>query len=320
VPVSYSNDLRERVVARYKQGGISLVDVAEQFDVCRNTAINWLARKERTGSVEPGKSGGCRVPPKLSREQVNLLCMIAGEHPALTLGDYRELLEKACGVKASESTVGRALRREGITRKRLMIHASQRLTMRVQALEVEFRSTIQPEINGAKTITIDETGGNLAMTALYGWSPLGTRAEGFAPHRSRNLTTVYGLTMDGPVEPLVIEGGMTGEVFKTYLRERIAPRIGRGWTVVFDNLSAHHVAGVREIIEATGARLVYTPPYWPEFNPIEYSISKLKQYLRSVAPRTWEEYIQAVADGLRSITAEDCRGYFTHSGYHAKAA
>jgi transposase len=36
-----------------------------------------------------------------------------------------------------------------------------------------------------------------------------------------------------------------------------------------DNLAAHKVAGVREHIAATGARLLYLPPYSPDFNPIE---------------------------------------------------
>jgi transposase len=42
------------------------------------------------------------------------------------------------------------------------------------------------------------------------------------------------------------------------------------------------VAGVREQIEATGARLIYLPPYSPDFNPIEQAWSKVKQILSSL--------------------------------------
>jgi transposase len=38
-----------------------------------------------------------------------------------------------------------------------------------------------------------------------------------------------------------------------------------------DNLAAHKVAGVRALIEACGAQLLYLPPYSPDFNPIEAS-------------------------------------------------
>jgi transposase len=42
-----------------------------------------------------------------------------------------------------------------------------------------------------------------------------------------------------------------------------------GACVVMDNFSSHKVAGIREAIEAAGAKLVYLPPYSPDFNSIE---------------------------------------------------
>jgi transposase len=56
--------------------------------------------------------------------------------------------------------------------------------------------------------------------------------------------------------------------------------------VVMDNLSAHKVDGIRERIEATGARLCYLPPYSPDFNPIERCWAQVKQHLRAVKART----------------------------------
>jgi len=66
------------------------------------------------------------------------------------------------------------------------------------------------------------------------------------------------------------------------------PQLRPGDVVVMDNLSSHKVAGVRERIEATGAQLLYLPPYSPDLNPIEKAWSKLKQGLRSVKARTKE--------------------------------
>ena len=53
-----------------------------------------------------------------------------------------------------------------------------------------------------------------------------------------------------------------------------------------DNLNAHKVNGVREAIEAQGARLLYLPPYSPDLNPIELAFAKFKALLRSAAART----------------------------------
>ena len=64
------------------------------------------------------------------------------------------------------------------------------------------------------------------------------------------------------------------------------PTLKPGDIVVMDNLSAHKVPGVREAIEAAGARLLYLPPYSPDFNPIEQLFAKLKALLRKAAERS----------------------------------
>jgi transposase len=52
---------------------------------------------------------------------------------------------------------------------------------------------------------------------------------------------------------------------------------------VVDNLSAHKVKGLRQMIEAAGVRLLYLPAYSPDFNPIENVFAKLKSLLRTAA-------------------------------------
>ena len=43
-----------------------------------------------------------------------------------------------------------------------------------------------------------------------------------------------------------------------------------------DNLFSHKRSGVRAAIEAVGARLMFLPPYSPDFNPIEKAFSRLR--------------------------------------------
>jgi transposase len=81
--------------------------------------------------------------------------------------------------------------------------------------------------------------------------------------------------------------------------------------VILDHLATHKIRGVREVIEAAGARLMYLPPYSPDFNPIEPMWSKIKQILRSHAPRTNEQLLLAAKTAFQSITAADCKGFFT---------
>ena len=87
--------------------------------------------------------------------------------------------------------------------------------------------------------------------------------------------------------------------------------------VVLDNLQPHKAAGVRETIEAAGATLLYLPPYSPDFNPIENMWSKVKQFLRSAAARTFESLLEAIGAALRTVSVDDCLGFFRHCGYPA---
>ena len=62
---------------------------------------------------------------------------------------------------------------------------------------------------------------------------------------------------------------MNGEMFLAWVRQGLAPTLRPGDVVILDNLATHKIRGVRQAIEAVGARLLYLPPYSPDFNPIE---------------------------------------------------
>lgn len=58
-----------------------------------------------------------------------------------------------------------------------------------------------------------------------------------------------------------------GLAFKTYITQLLVPNLWAGACVVMDNLTAHKVTGIREAIEAVGARVIYLSPYSPNFSP-----------------------------------------------------
>lgn len=115
--------------------------------------------------------------------------------------------------------------------------------------------------------------------------------------------------------PLVVDGPMNGDVFLAYVRQHLVPTLRPGDTVILDNLSSHKRAGVREAIEAVGARLEYLPPYSPDLNPIELAFAKLKALLRQTAARTVEALEWATAELLEKFSAKECLAYFRHCGY-----
>jgi transposase len=99
--------------------------------------------------------------------------------------------------------------------------------------------------------------------------------------------------------------------------QTLVPTLRRGDTVILDNLGAHKVAGVRDAIEAVGARLLYLPAYSPDFNPIELAFAKLKALLRTAAARTVSELWEAIRRAFAVFGPTECRNYFAAAGYDA---
>ena len=154
------------------------------------------------------------------------------------------------------------------------------------------------------------------MTRNYGRAPRGQRVNEATPQgRWQILTMLAALTTRGLEAPMTIAEATDGDIFLAYLEQVLCPRLRPGQVVIMDNLSVHKVAGVRERIEAVGARLLYLPPYSPDFNPIEQAWSKVKQILRSLKARTADALEAAVAEALAAIKTENAIAWFSHCGY-----
>ena len=165
-------------------------------------------------------------------------------------------------------------------------------------------------------IFLDETGATTEMTRRYGRAIPGKRVrEGTPAGHWRTLTVLGAIRQSGWVATMTIEAATDGEIFQAYLEQVLCPQLQPGDIVVMDNLSAHKVPGVRELIENAGAELRYLPPYSPDFNPIEKCWSKFKQLLRSAKARSLEKLESSVADALTAITPQDMQGCFHHCGY-----
>jgi transposase len=171
-------------------------------------------------------------------------------------------------------------------------------------------------MDAASFVFLDETGASTNMVRRSGWGPKGERLVDMAPAGHWKTTTfVAGLRASGIIAPFVLEGPMTGEAFRAYVKQVLAPELEPGDAVVMDNLSPHKVAGVREAIRAAGASVLYLPSYSPDFNPIEHLFAKLKELLRKAAARTREALWDAIGRHLEDFTPEECRNYLAHRGY-----
>ncbi len=107
-------------------------------------------------------------------------------------------------------------------------------------------------------VFLDESGASTQMTRNYGRAPSGKRvAEGTPQSHWHTVTMLAALTTKGLQAPMTIESPTDGDVFLAYLEQVLCPQLHPGQVVILDNLAAHKVAGVQQLIAATGARLLY---------------------------------------------------------------
>ncbi|MYB00568.1 hypothetical protein F4X90_12960 [Candidatus Poribacteria bacterium] len=62
--------------------------------------------------------------------------------------------------------------------------------------------------------------------------------------------------------------------------------------LVLDNAMLHKTSRTRELIETTGASLLFLPPYSPDYNPIEHDFANIKRYREYHSQSTLDEIIQ----------------------------
>jgi transposase len=174
-------------------------------------------------------------------------------------------------------------------------------------------------LDPARLVFIDETAVSTNMARLSGRAARGVRVIGRVPLGEwKTVTFVAGLRHNRMTASMVIEGPMTGEVFRAYVEQCLVPTLRRNDIVVMDNLKAHKVAGIAEAIAKAGASLRYLPKYSPDLSPIELLYSKFKRHLRKAAERTVQGLRRAIRKFAPQLGARECANYFRHAGYGSK--
>jgi transposase len=190
------------------------------------------------------------------------------------------------------------------------LHALERDTEAARERRREFLETILT-IAPEQLIYLDESGVTTSMTRLYGRCLGGKRIHEATPGGHWKILTILGaMSLRGMIATMTIEEPTDSDIFLAYVEQVLCPVLCPGNVVVMDNLSSHKVDGVRALIEARGAQVLYLPPYSPDLNPIEKAWAKLKQLLQSAKARTKQELDQAISNLLPSITPDDAEAWF----------
>src|ERR671932_2304261 len=97
---AYSEDLRKKIVEALRRG-MSKSEAARTFGVSRSSVKRYAKSAQEGRPLAPKKRPGSKL--KMDQSATKLLEADARKRPAATLSERREFLEKAAGVRVSDS-------------------------------------------------------------------------------------------------------------------------------------------------------------------------------------------------------------------------
>jgi transposase len=114
---AYSLDLRQKIVDLYQPGEVSIRQLAQRFAVSPDFVRLLLKRERDTGTIAP-KAYTRGPKPQLEQTHYQVLEGLLEADNDATLPQLATRLQARTGMEVSSSTVSRALKKMGISRKK----------------------------------------------------------------------------------------------------------------------------------------------------------------------------------------------------------
>ncbi len=161
----------------------------------------------------------------------------------------------------------------------------------------EFLKEIQ-NLDPADIVYSDETGIDDNETPLNGWSARGKRCyDKKKAFRKVRYNITAALNLKSLFAPFIFEGNSNTAVYETYLKQVLIPSLKPGMVLIIDNASFHKSNRIIKLIESAGCRIMFLPPYSPDFNPIEHYWTPIKNEIRKIA-ETMTDFYEATIKAL----------------------
>lgn len=309
--------IRRRAVAAVLRGEHP-GDVAAAIGMTRGTVYSWVALHRAGGDAAllakpvPGR------PRKLTAAQMRRVAtLVAGTDPRQLHFDFAlwtrdmvgALISREFGIELSASSVGRLLRRLGLSPQRPLWRAWQADPDAVQAWkDTEFPAIrARAKAEGATVYFGDEAGIRSDYHAGTTWAPVGQTPIVKATGARHSLNMISAVTAQGLLRYTTFTGSLTGPVFIEFCKRLLADTekaTGRGVYLIVDGHPVHKAKKVKEWVASTEGRfhLVVLPAYSPQLNPDEWVWKNVKHdRVGRTSVKNREEFIALVRAALRRL-------------------
>ena len=305
--MTYSTDFQEGMVKIYLNLDITLRHLSSIVNISKSTLHRWVSNKdlikeERTPSV------------KVNLEVVNFLKRSLDHQPFQSLDLLVIKVIKKFNITYSVSTISNYLKILGYSKKKIVRRMYNTTTLKEHK---DYREEVLKKIKRIKKsnlLCLDECSIDKEMYTIYSYCKTNKRLISNInykdlPTKRKNCLMVT--STKGVVKYELYDKAVNGVTFKKFIIELVKDL--KGTHILMDNISFHKSDEIKNIIIESGNNYIYTPPYSPDFNPIEEIFSKLKSYIRKyVTPLTLIKNVDNIIKRFIK-TVDDFSMYYKHA-------
>jgi transposase len=267
----HSLEYRQAVINAYMFFG-SMRSVSKALKVSVASISRWSKRIKPSGWP-------CRAS-KLTQVMQLFMFTFLADHPSTTAIELRRYIMQQFGVVVSRQLVSLVLRKRmnmswKRTRKR-----GPRTNPSALARKRQFQEEFMKAYSSGTLACVDESGFDQRARPVYGYAPRGKQAIiTIQPnsHRHVHYSLLATMHMNGQLHSQIVESSVDANCFANFID---STSFDAGTVLILDNASIHRNETVRKAAERKGIQLLFTPPYHPEYNPIElvFGVAKTTFY------------------------------------------
>lgn len=289
----YPELLKHRAIVHYKYFLKSLRRVSNIYNISKSTLSRWLRnegtnvqRKQRVSIVQTLKDF---VSNKLV------------DNPFLTTYELSKLVKQELNKSVSKSTIWKTIRASNLSYKRSKPYVYKPT---IAKLEQSFIKEYKDDV-----VSIDETFFYLYDYPKYGYSLKGTKLRRPYAHtpRKKKITLYMAITKDQIIGYKVTTKHGNSNDFVDFVKSLQLTNV----TLLMDNVAFHKSKLLKEYVNSIKSKILYTPPYSPQYNPIELAFSKIKTTYRKLNFVN-DDMDANILSSITSVTSLDLHSFYKH--------
>lgn len=298
----HSLSTRVKAVVHYENICRSVRKVGKLYGIGKSTVARWIKHgiddlkvactRVKRRNRERTKGGG------IERELTQAL----KHNPFMTTDMLVSHLYDLTGDSVSASTIARVRKRLGFRFK------APRRSQQNQAVDpdhpfLKFKNVY------CNAIAVDESSFISIDLPRKGWALHDGHVPKPAPKKRERISLILAIDATGVVAYSMRKGSFNSSTYATFLQ-----KLPSGRRIITDNVSFHKSLRAREMAEAHGQELVFTPPYCPWFNPVEFAFSLTKRAYRRARATGNASFVDDVCQVVSNcLCSDDCAAFFRHA-------